>query len=74
MTHAQRLHRAARRWSYRFQRADKGDLWAKIVLAISVLFVAMCILITLRDWMQLVAYILAAAMLIGLGSLVKVKY
>lgn len=74
MTHAQRLHRAARRWSYRYQRADKGDLWVKIVMVISGVFVAFCILITLRDWLQLIAYILAAAMLIGLGTLVKVKY
>lgn len=74
MTHTQRLHRAARRWSYRYQRADKGDLWAKIVMVISGAFVALCILITLRDWLQLVAYVLAAVMLIGLGTLVKVKY
>ena len=73
MTHAQRLHRAARRWSYRYQRADKGDLWAKVVMAISVTFVALCILITLRDWLQLIAYIMAVVLLIGLGYLVKVK-
>lgn len=73
MTHTQRLHRAARRWSYRYQRADKGDLWAKIVMVISVTFVALCILITLRDWLQLIAYIMAVVLLIGLGYLVKVK-
>ena len=73
MTQTQRLHRAARRWSYRYQRADKGDLWVKIVMVISGVFVALCILITLRDWLQLIAYIMAVVLLIGLGYLVKVK-
>ena len=48
-------------------------MWAKIVMVISVTFVALCILITLRDWLQLIAYIMAVVLLIGLGYLVKVK-
>ncbi len=67
MTQIQRLHRAARRWSYRYQRADKGDLWAKIAMVMSITFVAICILISLNSWLMLIGFTLAAVFLLLFG-------